>query len=79
MNLRRTLVAMTALAIGLAVVPTGPAGPSLAAERRSPLTNLAHLDWLGDTVAPPDQHGPPYECRAVALPSSRCTTPAPTG
>lgn len=57
MNLRRTLVALAGLVVGLAIVPTGPTSPSLAADDPPALTNLSHLDFLGDTVAPPDQEG----------------------
>ena len=57
MNRRRTLSALAGLVIGLAIVPAGPMTASPAAERPPALTNLAHLDWLGDTVDPPDQAG----------------------
>jgi hypothetical protein len=63
--------ALTALAAGLAlVVGTSVAGPSLAGaatepaatpaastHANQPLTNLAHLDWLGAEVTPPLQAG----------------------
>ncbi len=54
MNPRRTLVVLASLAVALVGVPTGQTGPAVAAEA-TPLTNLDHLDWLGDTVDPPDQ------------------------
>lgn len=62
MNVRLTLVVLASLAIGLGGLPTGQStahsNVSLAAADTSPaLTNLAHLDWLGDTVDPPDQAG----------------------
>jgi hypothetical protein len=51
---RRTVVAVV-LALLAALVVALPAGqPAMAA---APLTNLAHLDWLGDRVAPPAQAG----------------------
>ena len=71
MTHRRALTALTALAAGLAlVVGTSVAGPSLAGaateppatpagrtHATKPLTNLAHLDWLGAQVTPPLQAG----------------------
>lgn len=57
MTVRRTLVALAGLVIGLASVPVGSLGSSVAAQPAPALTNLAHLDWLGDTVDPPDQAG----------------------
>ena len=56
MNVRRTLVALS-LVVGLASIAAGSSPPSLAADSAPALTNLAHLDWLGDTVDPPDQAG----------------------
>ena len=53
MTVRRTLTALAGLAVALAVVPTGPS--TAVAADTSALTNLAHIDWLGDTVDPPDQ------------------------
>jgi hypothetical protein len=50
---RRTVVAVV-LALLAALVVALPAQPATAAV---PLTNLAHLDWLGDQVAPPAQAG----------------------
>lgn len=59
MKLRRTAVVLASLALGLAGVvgpSNGEANPPVAAADAGPaLTNLAHLDWLGDTVVPPDQ------------------------
>ena len=57
MNVRRMLVVLAGLAVALAGVPSGRMSPAVAAEAATPLTNLAHLDWLGDTVEPPDQAG----------------------
>ena len=57
MNAHRTLSALAGLVLGVAIVPAGPMTPSRAAEQPPALTNLAHLDWLGDTVDPPDQAG----------------------
>ena len=57
MNARRILVALAGLMTALAIVPAGPSSQSLAAHTPPALTNLAHLDWLGDTVDPPDQEG----------------------
>ena len=49
---------MSSLAVGLVGLPTGPSASAVAADAAPPaLTNLAHLDWLGDTVAPPEQAG----------------------
>ena len=47
-------VATVLVAAGLAVVPTGTT-PATAADQPGRLTNLAHLDFLGDRVAPPTQ------------------------
>jgi hypothetical protein len=56
MNLRRTIVVLASLAIALVGLPTGHPKSAVAADGFAPaLTNLAHLDWLGDTVDPPDQ------------------------
>ena len=57
MNLRRTLVVLASLTIALVGLPNGHPKSADAAEAAAPLTNLAHLDWLGDTVDPPDQAG----------------------
>ena len=56
MNLRRTITAFSAglaLVAGAAVMPSASAEPAETA----PLTNLAHLDWLGAKVTPPAQSG----------------------
>jgi hypothetical protein len=37
------------------MLTSAPASPAVAAP--APLTNLAHLDFLGDTVTPPAQIG----------------------
>jgi len=60
MNLRRTLVVLASLSASLSItlvaVPTAQSQPAaVSAAVVHPLTNLDHLDWLGDTVAPPDQ------------------------
>ncbi len=55
MNVRRTLAVLAGLAVALVGVPTGQTGPAVAADTSPVLTNLDHLDWLGDTVAPPTQ------------------------
>jgi hypothetical protein len=57
MTVRRTLVALTFLAVSVVSISAGASAPSLAADRPPALTNLAHLDWLGDSVDPPDQAG----------------------
>lgn len=57
MNLRRTIVVLAGLAVGLAGLPSAQSTPAVAAAAAPALTNLAHLDWLGDTVDPPDQAG----------------------
>lgn len=57
MSIARTIVALAGLVAGLVSVPAATAAPVLAADRPAALTNLAHLDWLGDSVAPPDQEG----------------------
>ncbi len=59
MKLRRTAIVLASLALGLAGV-VGPSNgqtnlPVAVAAAGPALTNLAHLDWLGDTVVPPDQ------------------------
>ena len=63
MNVRRTLVVLaslvTSLTVALVGLPTGQSKPAVAADDAPPaLTNLAHLDWLGDTVDPPDEDEP---------------------
>jgi hypothetical protein len=75
MTHHRPLIALTALAAGLAMVAgTAVAGPTMAGaattepavtpaastqstQANKPLTNLAHLDWLGAKVTPPVQAG----------------------
>jgi len=54
-TLRRALLALLALVVTMGVV----AAPAGAADPAPPvrLTNLAHLDFLGDRVAPPEQAG----------------------
>jgi hypothetical protein len=52
-SIRRTVVAVV-LALLAALVVAVPAQPAMAA---APLTNLAHLDWLGAQVTPPAQAG----------------------
>jgi hypothetical protein len=51
-KLRQVLLPLLALlvAVGVMAPPAGAADPA-------PLTNLAHLDFLGDRVDPPDQAG----------------------
>jgi hypothetical protein len=48
-------LSMTALVAGLVVTSPAVAAPHLA--KPKPLTNLAHLDWLGEKVTPPAQAG----------------------
>ena len=61
MTMRTAAVALTALvagglvASGLALSPTQAAPGAAAAPVSRRLTNLAHLDFLGDQVAPPQQ------------------------
>jgi hypothetical protein len=54
-TLRRALLALLALVVtaGVVAAPAGAAGPAPPVR----LTNLAHLDFLGDRVAPPEQSG----------------------
>lgn len=51
--------ALLTAVIALTTVTAGTALPASGSTRppRATLTNLAHLDWLGDTVAPPAQAG----------------------
>jgi len=54
---RRVLVPVLVLCmLAVAVLGVAPA-PARAAASREPLTNLAHLDFLGDRVDPPGQAG----------------------
>ena len=55
MNVRRTLVGLAGLVLALAGVSAGPSSPSLASDNPPALTNLEHLDWLGDSVDPPEE------------------------
>ena len=64
-TLRRTLATITALAAGAAVL-VGPSSAGAAVTPSAstgtayvahPLTNLSHLDWLGEQVRPPAQAG----------------------
>jgi hypothetical protein len=48
-------LAAASVAAALAVATPPATGPAGAAARPAPLTNLDHLDWLGDRVDPPDQ------------------------
>jgi hypothetical protein len=58
MTVRRILVTLS-LVVGLASIAAGSSTPSLAADRAPTLTNLAHLDWLGDTTRPTRRDTPP--------------------
>jgi hypothetical protein len=51
---RRTVVALVLALLAALVVALPASQPAMAA---TPLTNLAHLDWLGDQVTPPAQAG----------------------
>ena len=51
---RRTVVALVLALLAALVVALPASQPAMAA---APLTNLAHLDWLGDQVTPPAQAG----------------------
>ena len=57
MNVRRTLVVLASLDQSpWSASRPDTRTPAVAADAAPPaLTNLAHLDWLGDTVDPPDQ------------------------
>ncbi|MGZ4485430.1 MAG: hypothetical protein ACXVW8_13970 [Nocardioidaceae bacterium] len=56
--MRRTLAALLAAATTAAVLVAAPVPPqATAAATPKPLTNLAHLDFLGDHVTPPNQAG----------------------
>lgn len=48
---------LLALVAALALLAGLPAAAGAQTQRRTPLTNLAHLDFLGDLVAPPAQEG----------------------
>jgi hypothetical protein len=53
-SIRRTVVALVLALLAALVVALPASQPAMAA---APLTNLAHLDWLGDQVSPPAQAG----------------------
>ncbi len=65
MFLRRTVAAAIAALLALSTAllgtatsaETGQASSAPAEKATEPLTNLAHLDWLGDSVVPPRQAG----------------------
>jgi hypothetical protein len=57
MNMRRTAIAAAALALMGATLSMAPSSSAEPATTRTRLTNLDHLDFLGDTVAPPKQAG----------------------
>lgn len=58
LNRRRLITAVTTMAVTIAVVLAAPTTPGVAAPAPSTaLTNLAHLDFLTDTVTPPLQPG----------------------
>ena len=59
MNVRRTVVVLASLTVALVGVPIGHSTSAVATgEAPPPLTNLAHLDWLGDSVDPPEEDEP---------------------
>ena len=59
MNVRRTVVVLASLTVALVGVPIGHSTSAVATgDAPPPLTNLAHLDWLGDTVDPPEEDEP---------------------
>ncbi len=59
MNVRRTVVVLASITVALVGLPTGQSTSAVAADAAPPpLTNLAHLDWLGDTVDPPEEDEP---------------------
>jgi hypothetical protein len=59
--IRRTIIALTLatallVGVGLTSSANAPLGAApAAAATAAPLTNIAHLNWLGDTVTPPAQ------------------------
>lgn len=53
-SIRRTIIALVLALVAALVVALPTSQPAMAA---APLTNLAHLDWLGDQVTPPAQAG----------------------
>jgi hypothetical protein len=59
MNVRRTVVVLASLTVALVGVPIGHSTSAVAVDDAPPpLTNLAHLDWLGDSVDPPEETEP---------------------
>ena len=57
MTMRRILMAATLVVAVTATLAQAPAGGASAADSPGRLTNLDHLDYLGDRVAPPRQAG----------------------
>src|SRR5680860_1833627 len=57
MTMRRILMAATLAVAVTATLAQAPAGGASSADSPSRLTNLDHLDFLGDRVAPPEQVG----------------------
>ncbi|MBC6460183.1 hypothetical protein [Actinomadura sp. HBU206391] len=63
MSIRRSIRRRTFLAAGTIALPlaaagvTAPAARAAAARPVGNLTNLAHLDWLGAAITPPEQPG----------------------
>ncbi|MDQ1585559.1 MAG: hypothetical protein QOH80_924 [Actinomycetota bacterium] len=56
MNVRRCLALLAGLMLGVTTLSTGALNAGAASPPPPPpLTNLSHLNWLGDTVDPPDQ------------------------
>ena len=58
--MKRPLATAALLAVSAVLVaapPQADAGPAAAAAGTQRLTNLDHLDFLGDTVTPPRQEG----------------------
>ena len=59
MNVRRAVAALAGLTVALVGVPIAHSTTAVAVDDAPPpLTNLAHLDWLGDTVDPPEETEP---------------------
>lgn len=54
---RRTLLGVLAVVCAAGLLVPGAATAAGTAQADDPLTNLAHIDFLGDTVAPPPQDG----------------------
>ena len=57
MTMRRILMAATMAVAVAATLAQAPAGGASSADRPARLTNLDHLDYLGERVAPPPQAG----------------------